>query len=213
MKIYASILIAALCVSTAYAENASYSSATQIATIPQLDIDGKPGMKDIRLKLRPDALLELVGYTPIVQPTGGKGKWLFEETSSAVTGAKTSVIWVGGELSSTNYLGDYPTLVIRCNNKKTEAYINFRAFLGSKNTSIAYKIGDNAFKNESWNLSTDGTALFAPANSAQAFALSLLNNAKFAAEAQSFSNGKMTGIFDITGIENAISPVRQECGW
>jgi type VI secretion system protein VasI len=212
MKIQMTVLVSLLIAFSSYAEAVNYNSATQIVTIPQVEVDGKPTMQDAQLKLRPDGLLELVGYTPIVQNTGNKGKWILKESTSPVTGAKTALIYVMGDNTSTKYIGTLPLLYIRCQDKQMDIFIDFAAYLGSSNNMISYKIGADAFKSERWLASDSGTALFYPAN-VKDFSQSLFNKNSFAAEAQSYSNGKMTGVFDISGVENAITPVRQACGW
>ena len=212
MRIKMIVLVGLLVAFSSYAESVNYNSATQIVTIPQVEVDGKPAMQDAKLKLRSDGLLELVGYTPIVQNTGSKGSWILNETTSPVTGAKTAVIFLIGGEGSTKYLNIPPALYIRCQDKQMDVFVNFAAYIGSSNNTISYKIGSDAFKSERWAISDGGTALFYPAND-QEFAQSLFNKTSFAVEVQSYSNGKMTGIFDVSGVENAITPVRQACGW
>jgi type VI secretion system protein VasI len=53
-------------------------------------------------------------------------------------------------------------LLVRCQNARTEAFINWSSFLGSDNLNVTSRIDKAAAVTTSWNISTDHKASFVP---------------------------------------------------
>jgi type VI secretion system protein VasI len=106
---------------------------------------------------------------------------------------------------------DRISLIIRCKSGKTEAYINWNAFLGSDGLSVTSRIDKESAVTSYWSISTDHKASFMPKPVAT---LQKFEGASsFVVNLTPYSESPITAIFDITGAKDAFKNIRQDCKW
>lgn len=117
-----------------------------------------------RPRLRPAELSKKQGNQDPTSTNDVKyaGGWVFIEKKDPFTDKNASYLYLNSE-----YMGrsgdDFPeTLVIRCKGSGHDAYIAADGFIGGDSSKVRYRFGNKQMRSESWSLSTDGDAIFAP---------------------------------------------------
>lgn len=93
-----------------------------------------------------------------------------------------------------------PTLVLRCKEHKTEAYIDWNAYLGLDETRVLLRIDRDEATTSSWTISTDNKATFhrRPVE----FAKSLVGREQLLAQVTPYSESPALVTFPLLGIDD-----------
>lgn len=151
----------------------------------------------------------LDGKQPQPVEISEKGKWDVDINVNPIDDSKTVTIVLDAE-SGKNKWGDAVYLVARCKSNSTDLYIGWNDYLGHE-TSVLTRIGDNKAVTQRWALSTDKKATFSP--KAVPFLKEMLKSQKLIAQVTPYNESPVTAVFNTTGLENAIKPLRETCGW
>ena len=101
------------------------------------------------------------------------------------------------------------TLIIRCSEHKTEAFVNTNTVVDHESARIRF---DNSVPlRQSWSKSTDDKALFAP--DAVTFARDLTKAQKFLFEFTPFGERERTISFDVSGLDGKLQKISNTCDW
>ena len=149
--------------------------------------------------------------TPQSQPTAivGKGKWEVNSVVNPIDDSKTVTLMLQSDSGSSTY-GIPVVLIARCKSNETELFISWNDYLGS-DANVLTRVGDNKAVTRSWTLSTDSKATF---NSAPIpFLKEMLTSPKLVAQVTPYNESPVTAIFNTTGLENAIQPLKETCKW
>ena len=148
---------------------------------------------------------------PRPQGREDKGQWsVFTDTDPLYDSA--TVTLRNDSTEGRSSFGEPITLFLRCSNGKTEAYIDWKDFLGSDSLSVAFRVGQQEARTYLWGLSTDHEATFFP-RSVEMFINSLLNVDTFVARATPYNESPVTAVWDLSGLSEAVIPLRDACGW
>lgn len=149
---------------------------------------------------------------PKVEAAPSKGKWLARIDTSPVDDSKTVILQLDGENSVTKrYQTTTPTLILRCQEKKTDAFITFGFFLGSNSTSVTYRLDKQKAEEREWNISTDHEAIFSP--KAIDLIRKLLKAETLFIRVTPYSESPVTVSFNLQGLAEGIKPLQEACGW
>lgn len=143
-------------------------------------------------------------------PAQGVGKWEIADQTNPIDDTRTVVLALAAD-QGRPHLGDEIVLIIRCQSNQTNLYIDWEDFLGSE-AEVISRIGNLKAQTQYWNLSTDAKATFFPGNPVD-FIQALMQHNSFVAQVTPYSESPVTAVFDTTGLQNAIAPLRQTCGW
>lgn len=102
-------------------------------------------------------------------------------------------------------------LIFRCERNSTEAYVSWREYIGSDNMKVSYRTDKDEAKTVWWNPSSNGQATFIP--KPISFINSLEGKNSIYIEAEKYRGGRVSGTFDLTGLQEAIIPLRGACNW
>ena len=102
-------------------------------------------------------------------------------------------------------------LMLRCQRNTTDALVSWGEYIGSDDMRVAYRVDKEEAKNVWWNASSNGKASFIPKGIS--FIKSLDGKESIYIEAEKYRGGRVSATFDISGIEDAIQPLREACGW
>ena len=106
---------------------------------------------------------------------------------------------------------DTAALVLSCQSGETDAYIIWRQYLGSYDLDITWKAGTSPEVTETWSLSTDNEAVFAP--EAIKFIKQLMIYDVLMVKTTPFNSEPLTLVFDTTGLDQEIDDLRKACKW
>jgi hypothetical protein len=106
-------------------------------------------------------------------------------------------------------------LVLRCNDRVTEVYINLRTYVGGvEPLPIAYRFNDGPTVEARWNPSREGGAIFlATPTLAIAFARTLPDDATFYVKVRDFQNRSTDLTFKLGPVSDVRSKVASACQW
>ena len=160
-----------------------------------------------------DDLAKSMGVDKPKVITKNKSKWVVSESKSPIDDSVTVTMMLDASDTILNSYGQFnrPTLILRCSENKTNAYVNWDMFLGTDRIKVLSRIDKEKAKTRSWSISTDNKATFAPKNIA--FIKSLFGHEKLLQQLTPYGSSPKTTSFEIGGLEEAIKPLRKACGW
>lgn len=105
-----------------------------------------------------------------------------------------------------------PTLVIRCSEGKTNAYITWDLYLGLESTSLLTRLDKEPAVTTTWTISTDNKSVFV-SGSDVTFAKQLMSHQTLLAQITPYGESPVMTTFDVGGFSDAIKPLREACKW
>ena len=149
---------------------------------------------------------------PQSQPTNvsGTGKWQISAEINPVDDSKTVTLILAADSGRSKW-GRPVALVARCMSNKTELYILWNDYLGSS-ANVLTRIGSSAAVTKRWGLSTDKQASFHPRDTIT-FLKEMMDSDRFVAQVTPYNENPVTAVFDTSGLENAVQPLRETCNW
>ena len=143
-------------------------------------------------------------------PTTGVGKWHISEDINPVDDSKTVALILVAD-SGEGPWGESLYLVMRCQSAQTNLLINWNTFISTESEYVLTRVGKDEAVTKKWRVSTDYQATFHPAP--VAFIKEILTSNKLVVQVTPYGENTVTAIFDTTGLENAIKPLRETCSW
>lgn len=153
---------------------------------------------------------------PVPEPPK-RGDWRVEVSTNPIDDTKTVMAALLASQGEARF-GDTVMFVARCQSNRTEAYIVWHDYLGDdaprlgnwKNVTV--RIGDGPAREQRWNISTDKEATFAPSWAGDLLK-QMMQADRFVAQTTPYNEAPVTAIFDTTGMETALAPLMETCGW
>lgn len=93
-------------------------------------------------------------------------------------------------------------LFYRCTDEELEVYVNVREYLGDDDRDVVYRFDDLEPEEESWSISTDGSAVFADDD--REFARRSAGADKLAFRAFDYDGTPHTVVFELDGFKEAV---------
>lgn len=180
------------------------------SSLERLDCyDKNTGRQNAPVKV-PDSLREKLA----------KGLWSVEISKSKLTDEETVVL----SLPSINFVSckwkeDAPVaLVLRCQENTTVAYFSTQCHMASGEYStwgrVEWRVDDQKPIKSNMDQSTDNSALgLWSGGRSIPFIKRLLNGKHLVARMTPYGDNAITPEFNISGLENAINPLRKACHW
>jgi len=146
-----------------------------------------------------------------IRPTSikGKGKWNVTVDTNPIDDSKTVTLVLDSD-SGKNRWGKSVYLVARCKSNSTNLYIGWNEYLG-REAVVLTRVGDNKASTSRWSMSTDSKATFH--KKPISFLKEMLKSNKLVAQITPYNESPITAIFNTSGLENAITPLRETCSW
>ncbi|WP_343717124.1 type VI secretion system-associated protein TagO [Inquilinus sp.] len=106
-------------------------------------------------------------------------------------------------------------LFIRCKGSTTAAFVIWPAYLGiGDDISVRYRIDEGEVERGNWSASTEGKAAgLWNGSKAIPFLKRLVGAKKLALAMAGYQSAEQTATFDLSGIDEAIKPLREGCKW
>ena len=102
-------------------------------------------------------------------------------------------------------------LVLSCEGGVTDVYVIWRQYLGTYDLDVTWRVGSNPDVTESWSLSTDSEAIFAP--EPVQLIKHMMANELFLIKTSPFGSSPVTLHFNTAGLEKEVAPLREACSW
>ncbi|WP_211679289.1 type VI secretion system-associated protein TagO [Moritella sp. 36] len=134
----------------------------------------------------------------------GKGKWYV-----SVDGSKAITLTLNAD-SGKNRWGKPVSLVVRCKNNTTDLYIGWNDYLGLE-ASVLTQVGTHKAMIQNWSMSTDKNTTYH--NEPIPFIKEMLDSPKLVTQVTLYNKSAITAVFNTSGLENIIKPLRERCGW
>jgi len=106
---------------------------------------------------------------------------------------------------------DIAALVLSCQKGETDAYIIWRQYLGAYDLDVTWKTGSAPEVSETWSLSTDSEALFAP--DPVAFIKQMMIYDSLLVKTTPIGSEPLTLVFNTEGLDQEVADLREACKW
>lgn len=164
-----------------------------------------------------DSLANKLGVSPpsSVKPSKIKnqGKWQVNTAKSQIDDSNNVNLWVmADDYVKSGYDEVRPELFVRCSENKTSVFITWDLYLGLDSTSMLTRLdSENAVINL-WTISTDNKAVFTTDNDIT-YVKSLFGHDRLLAKITPYGASPVIATFSITGLKDAVTPLRKACKW
>ena len=164
-----------------------------------------------------DELAESLGLNRPHSTSQRRGQWSVRTEISPIDDSLSVFLGVSSHETIPGRYGREevrPTLTIRCVENTTALIINWRVFISVGGTRIRYRIDDTRTQSSTWRTSTnhESVGLWNGASSISVIR-QMFNRNNFLAEITPYGENPIMVNFDIGGLEEAITPLREACNW
>ncbi|SKA55056.1 type VI secretion system-associated protein TagO [Enterovibrio nigricans] len=137
------------------------------------------------------------------------GNWEVTEIVNPIDDTETVTIRLR-EMPSDNRWREPIDLVARCRNGRTELFISWNNFLGGEG-NVLTRVGNEKAVGAHWRLSNDKRTTFH--SRPMAFLKTISTSDKLVAQITPYNETPITAIFNTSGLESALGPIRDTCHW
>lgn len=104
------------------------------------------------------------------------------------------------------------SLILRCQNNKTEAYLSMEDYMGSGyGSKVTIRADKGKPVSQSWGIGEGGTSLFAP--KATTFIKSLIGKKSLIAGYSPYGKSQLVAEFNIENVDVVAKEISSACGW
>ncbi|QDL32691.1 type VI secretion system-associated protein TagO [Serratia liquefaciens] len=158
-------------------------------------------------KLKPDAKTESAESLSV-------GKWDSRTEKSPIDDSNNVYVFLPAENEvQVQFKGAIvPTLYATCREKKTELFIDWNTFIGVDRVRVLTRIDAQKAVNSTWLISSDNKATFHSGQTVS-FIKQLMKSKKMFVQVTPYGDSPAQTTFDLSGLSNAIKPLRESCNW
>ena len=150
---------------------------------------------------------------PKTKITKGKGKWTVREDRSQIDDSVNFTLSLSSnEKVRSGYNNVQPRLYVRCSENKTNVFLTWDLYLGLQQTDMLTRFDKLKASTSSWSLSTNNKAVFVKGSDID-FAKKLMKHKKLLTQITPYGQSPVMTTFNISGLTEAIKPLREACKW
>ena len=161
------------------------------------------------------------GRTPVQEVVETENSWIIRIETSAMTDEKNVFMYAESkeDINCSTYKTPQPaTLTVRCMENTTAVIYNAACHLTSSRYSsygdITYRLDDSSANTTGFEASTNNRALgLWSGRKAIPFVKAMFGRNQMLMRVTPYSESAHTATFDISGLEDAIAPLREACHW
>ena len=148
----------------------------------------------------------------------GVGKWEVSSTTSKIDDSKNVYLRLEADNEVLGRYGDRVrvTMTVTCRENVTSLWFNFGGHFMSdyQYGTITYRVDDKKAKRKKFRESTNNEALgLWNGGSSIPFLKLIMSGKHLLVRATPYSESAIDSEFEIAGLENALKPLREACGW
>lgn len=140
----------------------------------------------------------------------GKGNWEVFNELNPVDDSETVKLLLEADSGKSPW-GEPVYLVVRCRSNNTELFIGWGDVIAVDEASVLTRVGKNKAVTRLWNTSTNLTSTFH--RKPISFIKEMMASTALLAQVTPYGANPVTAIFNTSGLEKAIRPLRETCGW
>ena len=161
-----------------------------------------------------DSLAEKLDVDKVESKTiPSSSKWSVHEDRSPIDDSvNVTLSLTSNDRVKSGYKNVQPRLYVRCSENKTNVFITWDLYLGLKQTQMLTRFDKQKALTNTWTLSTDNQAVFVKGSDI-GFAKKLTKYNKLLTQITPYNKSPVMATFDLSGLSEAIKPLRKECGW
>jgi len=189
------------------ASTASADIKTDIARCSGID-------SDVNRLVCFDELASTLGVDkPQTNISRGAGKWTVREDKSPIDDSTNVYLSLSANESvKSRWERVRPSLHLRCAENKTNLFIVWNMYLGLDSTNMLVRFDKEKAESSEWYISTDAKAVFARRGHI-GLAKRIMNHNQMLAQITPYGESPVMVTFDVSGLEEAIKPLRKACSW
>lgn len=188
-------------------------AATNVYAIDDASFESCAAMQEDTARLLCfDNLAKANGYTRNQSQDSsvdGVGDWIVDVEVNPIDDT-TTVTLILEATSGTSVYGDPVYFFARCMSGETDVFISWDDYLG-REANVLTRVGEEEATTQKWGMSTDQTATFHP--KPVAFLKDMMSTDRLVAQVTPYNESPVTAIFQISGLSQALEPLREECEW
>jgi hypothetical protein len=143
------------------------------------------------------------GANPSEKPRG----WRLRTDISPIDDSKSYFLSRDAEEPiGSGFMENTPSIIIRHREGELDVYIAFGTYLGSEGIMVTTRLGSSPATQREWDVSIGGETIFYPKDNAK-FVRQLMANDRLVVRLTPFGKSRVTSIFDLTGLSEAIAPM------
>lgn len=145
------------------------------------------------------------------------GKWQVSRSTNPIDDSPTVVLTLRADSGQSTY-GESIVFIARCQSNTTEAYIIWNDYLGDDSSRgydqkyVTVRIGDAAPEEQTWGISTDSEATFAPGWAGNLLKR-MLESGRLVVRTTPYNENPVTAIFDTSGLHVVLPELAETCHW
>lgn len=157
-------------------------------------------------------ILAIVSFNVASTEMQQEGSWYYKKQENKMTD-KTDIFASTStkDVYTRQGLERYVSLVVRCKENKTDAYISLYDYLGSGQPQITIRFDDGKPVKSRWTSAEGGDAAFAP--NAVSFIKDLAKHKKVIIGFEPYGSTMQAVEFDLTGSDKMAVQIAEACGW
>lgn len=148
-----------------------------------------------------------------VETKSESGEWKVT-TTSPIDGSTSVFLSINSNdpILDRDGRSQHPSMVIRCAENSTDLYITWNAFIGSNEAQLLTRIDSEKAVKKYWSISTDNKTTLHPSGTIN-FINSLLGKEALLVQVTPYGASPINTVFNISGLDEAIKPLREACKW
>lgn len=153
--------------------------------------------------------------SPDVSTSEPAGEWRVRRETSKIDDSTNVYLGVFGSEVSGRY-GDSstPTLAVRCKENTTAISVNWGQYISTQDPDVTWRIDDQPAHETKWSISTNYEAIGKWSGGASIpFVKKLFGHDELLMRITPHGENSVTTSFNISGLREAIKPLRQACHW
>lgn len=143
-------------------------------------------------------------------PLAAQDDWIVSETVDPLDDSR-SVVLMKRSTSGSNMFGDPVRLALMCRANRTTVHVSWGEFVGLDRASVSIRVGSEQATTARWNVSTSGTATFAP--SPITLIRRMMRVSRVVVRVTPYSSSSVTAVFSVAGLADRIGPLQRACNW
>lgn len=158
------------------------------------------------------AIFLMVSFSSMSADPQMEGAWFYEKSTNKMTDAtEMFATTTSRDVYTRSGLDRNTTLVVRCSENKTEAYLSTDDYLGSREPFVTIRFDDEKPRRQQWVSAEGGNAAFAP--NAISLIRKIGSHKKLIAGFEPYGSTMQVVEFDLSGSGKIAGMIADSCGW
>lgn len=139
------------------------------------------------------------------------GNWQVIAKTSPLDDTVTTALIVDSSGGTSPMFGEH-RLIIRCRGNELNIWVNWNQFLSTESaTDVTWRVGQEKAQSGKWPHGSSSSSITFYPHDEQALVTQMMGSDQFVAQTKTAAGETLTAIFNIKGLEQAITPIKDGC--